>query len=211
MTRINAAYPYELYDPIERRRDKEIPFSLDTTASTVALLYLHEYGHAFTANLLYKNANPQITLTLTGGNCVYANTHLSELGAKLGHSNATALVASAGSIVEIITMLAITAWNGKDKRIARLMFPKALYLSLYALGGLLEQARTPSHDFWIIRNSVGDTAYGLLTALCLATTAIVAHNAFRKKQPEMQRAKYMYYPQTRRASPITYYPYQSRH
>jgi hypothetical protein len=212
MTRINTSYPDRLYYPMANESKIEIPFPLAKIILTAGLLYLHEYGHALAANLLYKNANPQVTFSVTGGNCTYNSAQLSELGKKFGPSNAVSLVASAGSIVEMIAMLAITVLTRSDKRTAQLMLSKAAHLSIYALSGLFYRACFPGHDFCIIRNSSGDIAYGLLTAACLATTALITRNALRTKQPVMQRAKYTYYPrehQTRRVAPISFYPLRS--
>jgi hypothetical protein len=210
MTRINTAYPDRLYYPMANESKRELPFPLAKILLTGGLLYLHEYGHAGAANLLYKNANPQITLSVTGGNCTYNSAQLSQLGKKFGPSHAKALVASAGAVVEIIAMLGITALTRSDKRTAQLMLSKAAHLSLYALSGLFSRACFPGHDFCVIRNSAGDIAYSLLTAACLATTALITRNATRTTQPVMQRAKYTYYPrehQTRRAAPISFHPY----
>ena len=190
MTRINTSYPYRLYYPMANESKRRLPFPLAKILLTGGLLYLHEYGHAGAANLLYKNANPQITLSATGGNCTYNSAQLSELGEKYGPSHAKALVASAGSIVEMVAMLAITVLSAGDKRTAQLMLSKAAHLSIYALSGLFSRACFPGHDFCVIRNSSGDLAYGLLTAACLATTALITRNALRTKQPAMQRAKY---------------------
>lgn len=214
MTRINSADPDRLYYPMANEPKNEIPFSLATTVAAMGLLYLHEHGHAWAADLLYKNANPQITFTvsgtLLGGNCTYNPAQLSELGEKLGSSNAKAAVASAGPLAEIVAMLGITLLTRSDKRTAEILLLKAASLSLYAVSGLFSRACFPGHDFCMIRSSAGDLAYGLLTAACLATTALIAHNALRTKQPVIQREKYTYYPPTRRAAPIAYYPYQSR-
>jgi len=213
MTRINTSYPDRLYYPMANESKNEIPFSLATAVASAGLLYLHEHGHAQAANLLYKNANPLIIYTLTGtllgGNCTYNSAQLSELGEKLGSSNAKAAVASAGPLVEIVAMLGITLLTRSDKRTAQILLSKAVSLSLYALSGLFSKACFPGNDFCMIRSSAGDLAYGLLTTACLATTALIAHNALRTKQPVMQRAKYTYYPPTRRTAPIAYYPFQS--
>jgi hypothetical protein len=215
MTRINTSYPDRFYDPMANESKNEIPFSLATTVAAAGLLYLHEHGHAWAADLLYKNANPKITYTLTGsllgGNCTYNPAQLSVLGEKLGSSNAKAAVASAGPLVEIIAMLAITLLSRSDKRTAEILVFKAAALSLYALSGIFSQGCFPGHDFCMIRSSAGDLAYGLLTVACLATTAIITRNALQQpKKPVVQREKYTYYPPTRRAAPIAYYPFQSR-
>ncbi len=210
MIRINNSYPDRLYYPMANESKREFPFPLAKIILTAGLLYLHEHGHAHAANLLYKNANPQITFSATGGNCTYNSARLSELGGKFGPSHAKALVASAGSIVEMIAMLAITVLTRSDKRTAQLMLSKAAHLSIYALSGLFSRACFPGHDFCIIRNSSGDFAYGLLTAACLATTALITKNALQREQPVMQRAKHTYYPrehQTRRVAPISYSPH----
>jgi len=183
MSRIIYSYPeWQYLRAAPYGSKKENPSQLEQTAATTGLIFLHECGHALAATLLYQNANPKINVTFPGGVCHFNNTYLSSLGSWFGRSNSAALVAAAGPIVDIISMLAITKLTRSKKYAAQLMSWKAFGLALYSLSALVHCY--DAHDFCQVRSHGGQLAYGLLAAACLATSTLVLHNA--KKTPEIK-------------------------
>lgn len=162
-----------------------VPFALAKIATTTGLIFLHECGHALAASLLYRNANPEIRFSFFNGYCRYDNSKLSELGKHIGPANASALVAAAGPMIDMIALLAITKLSHSNKTVARLLATKAFGLSLYALSAFWKC--DSSHDFCNVWSKSGVFAYGALTACCLATTALVMKNAFSENNASDSR------------------------
>lgn len=176
MNRIHSFYSTGEFKQTSRSSHLPVPFALAKIAVTTGLIFLHEYGHALAASLLYKNANPEIHFSYYDGYCKYNSSTLSDLGKRIGPAHSTALVAGAGPVVDIISLLAITKLTNSDRIAARLLATKAFSLSLYALSALWKCNK--EHDFCTVWSKSGVFAYSALTACCLATTALVMRNAF---------------------------------
>lgn len=73
-----------------------------TVGAAYPTVWLHEMGHALTANALYQGANPHITINpLQGGVTRWTPGPLTELGQKLGPEHARAAVAAAGTVIDV--------------------------------------------------------------------------------------------------------------
>lgn len=150
-----------------------------------AMTVLHECGHALAAIALYKNANPKIELTYFGGTTTYWDKNPRVNALKwFGKAHSSSIVASAGPLTDILLLLGITKASRSDPQIARFISMKAIGLSFYALSALFSCSR--GHDFCDVWSNSGTFAYGLLTASCLATTAVVLRNAWFS-DPETQK------------------------
>lgn len=188
MNRVNHTYSTRQFPQVERNEPRwNVSFGFAKTAATIGLIILHEYGHALAATLLFKNANPEITINpFGGGYCKYNSTELSSLGKSFGMKDSTSLVAGAGPITEIISILAITKLSNSSEQVAQWMALKAISLSAYAISGLW--SNSPTHDFSTIWSNSGRLPYSLLTACCLATTALVLRNATKSWNNEQGTA-----------------------
>jgi len=188
MNRINNSHSTRQFPPVERKEESRwnVSFEFAKTVTTIGLIIIHECGHALAATLLFKNANPQIEVNYPfDAFCRYNSSKLSSLGKSFGMEDSKSLVAGAGPITEIISILAITKLSNSNKQIAQWMALKAISLSAYAISGLWDSS--PSHDFSTIWSKSGRLAYGLLTACCLATTALVLRNATKSWNNEQGR------------------------
>jgi hypothetical protein len=176
MNRINNSHSTR-HSPQAARTESRwnVAFELAKTVTTIGLIVIHECGHAVAATFLFKNANPQIKVNYPfDAFCSYNSTTLSSLGRSFGEKHSIALVAGAGPITEILSILAITKLSNSSEKVAQLMSLKAISLSVYAISGLW--SNNPMHDFSSIWKNSGKLAYGLITACCLATTALVLRN-----------------------------------
>lgn len=189
MNRINNTNSTSQFSRVDKDDEPRwnVSFGFAKTAATLGLIILHECGHALAATLLFKNANPQIEIHYPyGAFCQYNSTKLSSLGNSFGMEDSTALVAGAGPITEIISILAITKLSNSSEKVAQWMALKAISLSAYAISALWD--RSKSHDFSTIWSSSGGLAYGLITACCFATTALVLRNATKSWNNEQRAA-----------------------
>lgn len=175
------------FPQVERNEPRwNVSFGFAKTAATIGLIILHECGHALAATLLFKNAKPEIKINPFGGSCTYNSTTLSSLGNSFGMEGSISLVASAGPITEIISMLAITKLSNSSEQVAQWMALKAIGLSAYAISAFWDSS--PTHDFSTIWSKSGGLSYSLLTACCLATTALVLRNATKSWNNEERTA-----------------------
>jgi len=154
---------------------------------------IHESGHAAAASLLFKEANPQITLTpCLGGLTRYSATHLSALGQKVGRSKTLLLVTLMGPVstlfVSAVAMAVGLAIGGK--------FPElGTYLegvgrgnfyahAFYAVTALLSSPPSSAHDF-VRLGSYG--IHPLAAAIAILAVPILIHlaaRASRKTEPQ---------------------------
>lgn len=142
-----------------------------------AMTVFHECGHALAAITLYRNANPKIELTFFGGKTTYWDKSPRVTALKwFGKAHSSSIVASAGPLTDILFLLGITKASGSDRQVAKFISMKAISLSIYALSAMV--FCSPGHDFCDVWSNSGTFAYGLLTASCLATTALVLRNAW---------------------------------
>lgn len=73
-----------------------------TAASAFPATWLHEQGHAQAIKALYTNGRPSVEVfPFKGGVTRWYPSQLTQLGQKLGADNARAMVAAAGTIVDI--------------------------------------------------------------------------------------------------------------
>lgn len=131
---------------------------------------IHESGHAIAAHILLKNANTKIELKnygYSGGMCYFYG----EEGEWLGKSNAIAVIAAAGPVVDMVTSLALLR-----------LFPGNIYscrtllkTALYALSALSEKAFYTNkeedynpHDFVRVKINIGGLAANTLIISCVA-------------------------------------------
>jgi hypothetical protein len=123
---------------------------------------IHESGHAIAAYLLYKNANPRITLNgygFKGGRCIGDVRLHSKMGKWVGKRNASALTAAAGPVTVMITALALHYFYPGNGISSVTLHDN----TIYALSTFKEKAffrRTPynspiGHDFVRIKIAKG--------------------------------------------------------
>lgn len=135
---------------------------------------IHESGHAFAARILYKNANPKITLNsygFKGGSCSSNKYNLSKFGKWLGTNNSEAISYAAGPIVDMVTSIALLRFfpgNGYS-------YIKLLNNVAYAISALSEQAfhtnevaSFDGHDFVGVKIFSGGSVAGALIITSIA-------------------------------------------
>jgi len=145
---------------------------------------IHELGHAFAAHLLYKNADPKITLIKYGFNgayCTISPDSYSKLGNWLGITNSSAIFSAAGPFIQVTSALALSyffprnglsclslAWNGAYAFSA--LETKEFYKND------IHDSKQTGHDFVDIKISKGAVIGGavIITSLAIAILEIQA-------------------------------------
>lgn len=140
---------------------------------------LHEAAHGVAYKILYKNANPHISVNFYKGGSTRPNFTgktpvLSPVGKALGDSRAKLCVVAAGPLMELITSIFLNEVAGNTMVSNGLVFYSLLNLSCYALTAFKKDA-DDSHDFYSIKKNCMP-AYIALTTACIFTTAAVAMN-----------------------------------
>ena len=158
-------------------------------------ILLHELGHAIGAIMMYREANPQITLTpCLGGTTRFSTTHLSSWGAKIGRSNAILIATLMGPACSLIVSgVAIAvgfAIEGKFPELGSYLIGvgKGDYFahSAYALTALSSSPASQAHDYVRLRT------YGihpLAASIAIISIPILIARFFEKKGSEAGTAK----------------------
>lgn len=137
------------------------PINFTTLDSTTRDVLIHESGHAAAASVLYKNADPKITVfPLRGGVTEMCVDELSRVGRLIGDKTSRLVLAAAGPAAAVFTStlhFGLARYYDKShptlSRYLRVTAVVSLiWHSLYALTALSPQFHTPGHDFvalWI--------------------------------------------------------------
>lgn len=119
-------------------------------------ILLHEAGHAATASLLFKNANPKITMTpYLGGKTTFNTAKLTQFGENLGKSGAMFLVTLMGpACTLLVSTIAIAVGCAVQEKFPEL---SSYFIctgkrdfhanSFYALSALLSSPFEKAHDY----------------------------------------------------------------
>ena len=134
---------------------------------------IHESGHAIADYLLFTNSNPKIELInygYRGGSFSSSTTILSKTGQWLERSNALAIHAAAGPVIDMVTSLALLRFFPGNGYSAVVLTAN----SNYAISTLFEKAfytnekEDNGHDFIGVKINKGKTVAGALMITSIA-------------------------------------------
>jgi hypothetical protein len=185
-------YPYRGSPSEKTRRSVEFSnnnstFSLSKTdrdnllvlLSIPVRVYLHELGHLIANSLLYTNGTSAISLHglgLYGGFCkttFKGRPIFSNLGKGLeGISSGTtsSVISAAGPLVDIVCLLALSAFSKKSKVVSRSQSMASYFLVAYAASALVaDKNNCNGHDFCNIWARSGFLTYSAALGACVAT------------------------------------------
>ncbi|HSX38729.1 MAG TPA: hypothetical protein VLE95_07885 [Chlamydiales bacterium] len=123
---------------------------------------LHEGGHAWAANAVFKNAKPKITLFPYGATRTeYATAELTDFGSKLGKHRSLTLVAVSGPattlLVSTIAMIAGMAVRAKFQELSCYLIAYGrmdfFQHAVYAANAMLAHPKDDKHDFVVLSAS----------------------------------------------------------